>query len=414
MFSEVVKLIPQLDKGALSSFFSGLNKRFADCAKKFGQGMKSALKLSPFAAIGAAIVAKLLNPLQKAEEILDRVLHQGGDAKARADELGSDPGKLLRLEAVAQSRGVDQSTLHTLLTKFEGALSKERELVRAPQELQKKLDTLPEDDPQRKVLEAQLKQAQLAAATPGTLRNFIGEKDTADAFFKFIQNLQGVEESRRVAVQSEVFGERIRGRASRLFNATPEEFAALLSKLPSTEVLNKATENTATLEEYKNTLSARRELGQYVTLSDKVNVGQVNALDVLKGIENKGEVVTLDRFDQTKATTIAVQELTEKIEEIGNDLLKNAMPVLLEFAKEGIAFTKEFMPSWQEVKTFTVDSFNSLLKWAAEFETKLEGWIGVGMQAFEDVKSAVESVPNKLEELWNYFKSSKIYRTFGG
>ena len=50
MYSEVIKLTPQVDRAGLSRMVATLNQRFHGVAKKFGEGLKNVFKFGGFAA----------------------------------------------------------------------------------------------------------------------------------------------------------------------------------------------------------------------------------------------------------------------------------------------------------------------------------------------------------------------------
>lgn len=357
MFEEVVKLTPQLDKNSLSTMFKTLNQRFSDVAKKFGAGMKGAMRLGPLAAVAGVFLAKLLNPLQKAEEIIDRILGKGGDLTDSAEELGADPGKLYRLETVAAAKGVDADTLRTLLGKFQGSLAQE-------QEASKKKDYV-----------------------PGILSEFVKEKDTAEAFFSFIQSMQKLEKSRQVVVQQEVFGDKIRGRASPLFNE--QNFSALLEKVPAADILGKAIKKADTLGDLKDIQSAIRNTEDFVRKTGLLNEGMIKDIDISERQKNRADDETLKRYDTLKSTSIAVQELTAKFDSFATDLMSKTAPLLLQAIEELTKGVNIMMPYMKSIADWTVTAFDSTLE-------------------------AIGSMSVSIEGYWNEFKNSRVYKFFGG
>lgn len=356
MFSEVIKLVPQLDRAALSSMFKSLNDRFAQVAQKFGQGMKGAMKLGPLAAVAGVFLAKLLNPLQKAEEIIDRILNKGDDAMTNADEFGADPGKLLRLEAIGAAKGLDAETLRMLLGKFQGALAQEQEKAKDPK------------------------------STPGVLREFVNEKDTAQAFFDFVQSIQKLDKSRQVVVQSEVFGDKVRGKASEFFNA--KDFGEILAKLPASQTLANAAVKTGELADKKDLDAAIRAMQDFVNKSNLVNETMVNDIDKSERIKMAAEDQTLKRYDDLKSTSIAVQELTAKFDEFATDMISKTAPMLLQAIEELTKGVTILLPYIQTLANWTVTAFDSTLE-------------------------AIASISNSIDGYWSEFKNSRVYKFLG-
>lgn len=360
MFSEIVKLIPAVDQSALRRMFQTLNQRFSSVTKKFGDGLKNAFRFGADFSLVSQFVSKLLNPLQKAEEVITRVLQKGDNAVTNAQELGTDPGKLLRLQAVAQAKGVDPETLQMLLQKFQAALATEQEAAKLP------------------------------GAKPGLLHQFIGEKDTAAAFFDFVQSLSALgktDKSRQTVVETQIFGEKIRGKASEFFNSN--DFADVLKQLPTSKVLSEAANKTNALSDKADLLTAVRESQDFVTKSGLMNESQINAIDQSKQIDQKGENENLKRFDALKSTSIAVQELTEKLDKFTTDFITNTGPSLVEGVTALTNLLTEMTPTIKELSTLITFGFDQVVESIADGLNTVAGW-------------------------WAEFKSSRIYKFLGG
>src|SRR4051812_12038079 len=98
---------------------NSLNKRFTSIAKKFGKGLVDTLKGGGLFAIAGVLINKVLNPLQKVQETIDKTLARGSDLATFAKQFHSSPGNLARLEALGQSQGLDSEGLRNLLLKFQ-------------------------------------------------------------------------------------------------------------------------------------------------------------------------------------------------------------------------------------------------------------------------------------------------------
>lgn len=411
MFSEIIKMIPTVDRAQLGSMFQSLNGRFADVAKKFGAGLKNVFKFGGVFALLGGLIAKLMNPLEKAEEVIDRILKKGDDAMTNAEEFGSDAGKLLRLEALAQTKGVDADTLRQMLGKFQSALAKEQEAAAAPARIAEQMKT--EQDPQQlKVLEVQLVAAKAAAAQGGRLQEFVGETDMADAFFKFIQSLQRLDKSQQTVIQSEIFGEKVRGKAAEFLNA--KDFAEILKQLPSTEVLREAAAKSGSVADLKDLLQAKRESEDFVKKSGLVNESQVQAIDQSERVKLRGEDETLKRFDSLKSSSIAIQELTHKFDGFVTDFITNVAPSLVNGVNVMSKFAAEFMPSFAEMKGAISTSLDLVVEGMADLVAGVEDLWTKGGEWVDGVAAKVSGAVKSIESVWAEFKSSRIYRTFGG
>ncbi len=442
MFTEVIKLVPTLDRSALSSMFENLSKRFSSVARKFGDGMKSALKFGGLAGIATALISKLVNPLQKAEEIIDRVLNKGDDAVTAAEEFQSTPGKVLRLQALGRAKGLDPETIFNLVRKFQGALAKEQEAIAAPEKIQRKLAET-KDPVQRLALQAELKTARETAQQGGVLHEFINEKDIVEAFFKFSQSLSALgrtDKAQQTVAETQVFGEKVRGKAVEFLNAT--DFASILSKLPSAKTLDVAATKTGNLNDLKDLLTGVRETEDFVTKSTLVNETQVKALDQSTRLSDKADNQTLQRFDALKSSSIAVQELTAKFDQFTTDFLNNVAPEMVKGINVLSKFAGEFLPSFAEVKGVVIVGIDKIVDVTSDiysvfktifpdstsnggnfvdripFVKSLPSVSPENLQTLQEninsFSDKVDEVTGTIESIWEEFKSSRIYRTFGG
>lgn len=463
MFTEIIKLIPILDKAALNSMFQNLDNRFTSVAKKFGAGMKNALKFGGISALVGGLVAKLLNPLEKAEAIIDKLLNKGSDAQTYAQEFNSTPGKVLRLQTLGQVHGLDAEQLRGMVSKFQGALAKEQEAQLAPARIEQKLtEATPEERP---ALLASLKAAREEAAKGGVLHEFLNEKDIIVGFFKFVQSLQAVgkvDKSRQTAIETEVLGERQRGKASEFLNAT--DFGAILAKAPSEDAFNAAAKRTGDLADQKNFLTAMREGFDFVTKANLVNEKQVNGLNVAAGLSDQADNETLKRFDATLSTSIAIQKLEAKFDQFTTDFVNTiapdlvtgintmaaATPLVLDGVKQLAQLAKDNLPSIKTLKEISQPVFDGIVGFIAGATVhggdilNTPGGIGAkfatAQQKFTDFVTPVDSnsyavpkqthdelqgnlntfadridgITGRIEAIWAEFKSSRIYRTFGG
>ena len=174
MFKAFLKIIPQLESSALTGLENALNSRFARVAKRFAGGLKNAILGGGIAALGLSVIDKLINPLKAVNEHIDSIFQRAEDLTSQAQQFGTTTGALLRLQTIGKGSGVDAETLSGLLVKFQDALV----------------------------------QARANPGQPSAVANFAGEKDTADAFFKFLRGLQGTNELNRGLALQEVFGTR--------------------------------------------------------------------------------------------------------------------------------------------------------------------------------------------------------------
>jgi hypothetical protein len=236
MFKEVLQIIPQLSSGDLANMEKALGSRFTKIAKSFGKGLLATLTGGGVAGLALGLVDKLLNPLKEVQEAIDKTLNRGSDLAVQAKQFNTTAGELAKLQAFGQAKGLEPEAVNHLIEKFQSAVS---EAIADP-----------------------TKQT--------SVRQFTGQKDTAQAFFDFIQGLQKLDKNKQIQVQQEVFGEKQILRMSEFLNA---DFEKLNSKFKgiSTEAITQKVEKVDNLDELNKTLGAVRGLKDFNDKADAMN-----------------------------------------------------------------------------------------------------------------------------------------------
>lgn len=346
MFTDTAKIQPDVDKSAAKKMEKDLNSRFGRVAKRFSTGLRKAIRhgltFTGLTALAGGVIAKLLNPLQETEELLNRVLDKGASATDAAEDLGTDAGKLMRLEAVAQMKGVDQQTMRDMLNKFQVALAREREAAAAGQEA-------------------------------GTLRNFVNEKDTAQAFLDFIRSMQAVDKDRQVIVQNEIFGDRVRGRAAAFFNET--KILDLLRMLPDSMVLGPAIERTNTIAGERDVMTVVNEVDAFIKQSKAIPENIVNTLDRAQQNRIEKEVEQLSQFESLRNAQQSLEESINELRKLVTEFLQYTGPDIIQSTKDFAEGARALAPILQGIGKTVGTGFNDVVKAAADLSVKHEGML---------------------------------------
>ncbi len=287
MYSEILYIKARLDELEAKNMEKKLNGRFSNVAKKFGSGLKKAIIGGGILALGAAVIGKLLNPLKDAQETMDRILSKGDDLVTNAAQFDTTEGNLFKLQSLAQSTGLEPEILRMMLAKFQGELAQAR---------------VDEKDPTKK-----------ESDKSSPVRAFIGEKDTAEAFFKFIQSLQHVNKDTQVLAQNQVFGEKVSGKASEFLNL---DFSKQLKDLhlPDTDKLTEAAKKLGSLNDLKDLLETSRDAEDFIKKANLLREKMVRNQDQSEKLKLDKENVDIKALDAFKPTSIAIQELTNKFD----------------------------------------------------------------------------------------------------
>lgn len=284
MFTEILKVQPRIENNDANAMERSLNSRFSRVAKRFGQGLKTAVLGGGAVGLALGVISKLLNPLKETQETLEKVLHMGDDAVTNAKQFGTSAGNLLKLQAFGKSAGLDPDSLNTLLLKFQGAVAEAKQ------------------DPTKQT----------------SVRNFTDNPDIAEAFFEFIQALQKMDKTQQILVQQEVFGEKLILKTSD-FLQSAGDFGKLNDKFfrdISSQELTATATKTGGLNDLSDAMGARRDLLDFIEKGSKANEKMVEAINRSEEIQNKINTDRMTRFETIKNIDEKMQKANELLEKI--------------------------------------------------------------------------------------------------
>ena len=298
MLREVLKFTLRLEEKDLKSMESKLNSRFARVARKFGGGLKRILTgggvVGAIAAMGSAIVMKVLNPLKETQDAIERTLGRLDNIGTMATKFSTTTGNMAKLITLAEATGISQDELFPLMNKFESAVLQARQ------------------DPNK----------------PSAVREFAKDEDIANSFFKFVQALKGLDAGQQGIVQREVFGEKQTLRAADFFQA---DFPALAKRLGLDKV-DTSTKNLLSnqlnpgldLVQEKKILDAKRNFDDLLDKSKRLSKDQLETIDASARAELKRESERIDNFKQ-------IAEAAESIKRIEYAMEKAATTIFSTF-----------------------------------------------------------------------------------
>lgn len=288
MFSEILKIIPQLDNAALSKLEKALSSRFTKVAKKFGNAIGNVFKSGGAMGLILGLVDKLLNPLKEVQEALERTLKTSDDVVVNAKQFNTTSGKLFKLIQLAKANGLDQDGLFMLMTKFQTAVA----------------------------------EAKANPSQPSSVRNFTGE-DTASEFFAFIQALRGMEKNQQLLVQQSVFGEK---QILKMAEFLQTDMAAAMKEVgldkASTGKITASLEKLSGLEGLAASLQARRETKDIISKGGVITENMIRSRDKSEQIALDKENKRLASYENLAAISQTVDKIFILIEEGLNQLGK--------------------------------------------------------------------------------------------
>lgn len=312
MLTEVLKIQPKLDNNELNQMERQLGSRFSRIAKGFGRG----LKLASMAALGAAVLDKLINPLQEVKAAIDRTLGKADDIVTNAKQFNTTTENLLKIRSLANVRGITNENIDMLLTKFQGAVAQ-------------------------------------AAANPkdpsnSAVVNYVKEKDTAVAFYNFITQLQKMDKNQQVLIQQQVFGEKqVLKMAEFLQDVGFKESAASLQKVN----FGQAAKSAEKLGALNDKMTANRVVNDIRDLTSKANV---IGNDTIRNV-NRSEIGNLSRENsrigrsaQAFTAEENIAQLTDKVEQLANNIITE-LPVLMDGLKATVGLLEKSVEGWRMI-----------------------------------------------------------------
>lgn len=312
MLTEVLKIQPKLDDKDLNQMERQLGSRFVKIAKGFGKGLKAASVI----ALGAAVLDKLINPLQEVKAAIDKTLGKADDVVTNAKQFNSSTENLLKLRAIGSVHGVAPESIDQLLTKFQGAVA----------------------------------QAKLSPNDPANsaVRNYVNEKDTALAFYNFLTQLQKMDKNQQVLVQQQVFGEKQVLKMAELLQDLDFKDAAGFLKGVNFKNVATASEKLGTL---KDRVDANRTVND---LNDTINKAKVIGSSTIGNL-NRSEISALNRengrIGRSAAAFTAEENMAniqENLEKLTNELLTK-IPVLFDGMNLIVDLLRKSVEGWRQI-----------------------------------------------------------------
>lgn len=295
MFSEILKIKPQLDQRDLKTMEQQLSTRFTKLAKKFGKGLVGAFKGGGLLAAGLSAMNKFLNPLKEVQEAIDKTLMSADDLATYANQFGTSTGKLFKLVQLGKATGIDQSNMFLLLSKFQSAVATAK---------------LNPNDPMA-----------------SSVREYTSIDDTSDAFFEFIQALQKLDKGTQVLVQEQVFGAR---QILKTADFLQQDFGSLLKRTRLDRVnpdrASKIINRGADLNDQKDINSVIVDTDDFLKKNAQINNQMLAQIMEADALEKRRERNRIDSFE----ALAAVQETSNK---------------LLEQIEKGVTAIGEFIPA---------------------------------------------------------------------
>lgn len=278
MFTEVLRIKPQLDRGDLQRMDRTLTQRFTRVAKGFGGALKSAMK-GTVLGISIALINRLLNPIKELEERMKSLLGIGSDVEERSKKLGTTAGDLLRLRGAASEKGVTTEELDSTLDAYAETLRN---------------------------AEKELKEGKDISPATEAVRQFVGDKDIADSLRRLFIGLNRANPQERKKAEEAIFGSEQTGSVRRAIDQGLD-----FSKQRDSATL---TESVKNLSERRNQELAQEQLQQQQNViqgAKAITPGAVSALGDLQAQEDASGIKRLSQIEIEAKNAKSIEEIKE-------------------------------------------------------------------------------------------------------
>lgn len=292
MFKEILKIVPQLDGASLARMESTLSGRFGTIARRFGSGLKAVFLGGGLIGAATAFIDRILNPLKEVQSAIDKTLTQADDLSTNAQLFNTSAGKLLKLQQLGVSAGLDPQALNTLLLKYQSALADAQA------------------DPNKK----------------SAVREFANDTDIAESFFEFIQQLQKMDSVSRNLVEKEVFGEKQILKAADFLQLNYEKQLKALGG-PNAETLTRQVESIAKVKDIVDLNTAQRNIQDIGAKARVINPTTADLMNQAEKERLKRENQNLSNYEALKNIDIAMEEMKGSVVNVFNKVSEIAVGV---------------------------------------------------------------------------------------
>lgn len=247
----ILNIKPTISASEGRKLENDLNQRFGRVAKKFGgalrtgiSGLKGVLAgvfttatLGAMTAIGSVIMAMMTNPINSLNQAIDNALGKADNIATRAGQIGTTSGKLLQIQAVAESAGVKNFDM--IISRFQTELQKSR------------------------------------TGESDLLKEFAGEEDTLEAFVKVIDSIKQLKPAEQNLMISKIFGERANLQLAEFMQADLVGRRKQIFGNRSEKELTSAVDRLGKAEDLQAILRQKTAVDDLLTKSRLINEGTV-------------------------------------------------------------------------------------------------------------------------------------------
>ncbi len=271
--SYILNVRPTISASDGRKLETDLNNRFARVAKKFGGALRtvgSSLKGILAGGAIAGIGAILTNPIEKLNASMNEALNKADNIATRAGQIETTAGKMMMLQAVAESAGVQNFDM--IISRFQSELGRAR------------------------------------AGENDVLREFTGEKDTLDAFVKVIDSIKALSPSEQSYMVSKIFGERANLQLAEFLQTDLSQRKRAIFGDTTSEELTRAVNRLAEREELQAVLGQRRGVQDLLSKSRVITDESVRLQNEIASKQLEAENISFSNYEMFAKMQVATED----------------------------------------------------------------------------------------------------------
>lgn len=178
MMSAILKVKPQIDQNEARKMERSLFDRFKNVGKTVKKTLKDVVS-GGLLGFAVGLAQNMLSPIEAVEDKIKAMLGKASEFKDMADDFNTTAGNMRQLELFGLMSGLKNENLKAMMMSFRSAIDE---------------------------TQAQMLRKEPLDEKQSIVKNFAGEKDLAEGFFKFIQALRQIEGPRRELIERQLFG----------------------------------------------------------------------------------------------------------------------------------------------------------------------------------------------------------------
>lgn len=292
MMSAILKVKPQIDQNDAKKMERSLFDRFKNVGKTVKKTLKDVVS-GGLLGFAVGLAQNMLSPIEAVEDKIKAMLDKAGEFKDMADDFNTSAGNMRQLELFGLMSGLKNENLKAMMTSFRSAIDETQERMLRKEPLDEK---------------------------QSIVKNFVGEKDIAEGFFKFVQSLRQIDGPRRELIERSLFGGVQYGGAKRFIDNAGVIHGPQGYVNPRIGQFNKATDKLSDLGDRYNEGKFSQESREILNYGSNMNKGYIDKMLAYEARQKAKDQRQLKAYDDLAAAREAIDKLNGIMEKLTEGL----------------------------------------------------------------------------------------------